>query len=83
MSSTQPPLDPTANAMAALLLDNAPNSYCYPCLASKFRVTEKEVRDAAQALVILVGFQVTRLRCANCGADGDLLQTPSTDPPRR
>jgi hypothetical protein len=69
------PMDAT-EALAGLLLDSAPNNYCYLCLAAKLRLSEKAVRDAAQPRVLLKGFHVRRLRCAHCGREDDLLQPP-------
>jgi hypothetical protein len=73
-------MTPPLNAIAALLLDDVPNTYCYPCLAFKLQVTEEEARRAAEPLVLLDGFQINPLRCADCGREDDLLQLPS-DPP--
>jgi hypothetical protein len=67
-------MDPTAQAITALLLENWPNPYCYPCLAAKLRVTEREAHKGAQALILLRGFQIRRLRCGRCGQVDDLLQ---------
>jgi hypothetical protein len=67
-------MDATAKAITALLLENWPNLYCYPCLATKLQVTERKARNGAQALILLPGFYTRRLRCANCGRVDDLLQ---------
>jgi hypothetical protein len=67
-------MDATAKAITALLLGNWPNPYCYPCLAAKLRVTEREAHRGAQALILLPGFQTRRLRCGRCGQVDDLLQ---------
>jgi hypothetical protein len=67
-------MDATAKAITALLLENWPNPYCFPCLAAKLKTTEKEARDGAQALILLPGFQIRRLRCGRCGQVDDLLQ---------
>jgi hypothetical protein len=66
-------MDATARAITALLLENWPNPYCYPCLAAKLKVTEKEAREGAQALILLPGFQIRRLRCGRCARVDDLL----------
>jgi hypothetical protein len=74
-------MNATSKAIAALLLENVPRVYCYPCLAAKVGVTEKHhIRGAAQHLVLRSGFQIRRLRCATCGAKGDFLRTPYPDP---
>lgn len=70
-------MTPPLNAITALLLDDVPNTYCYPCLAFKLQVTEKEARRAAEPMVLLDGFQLRSLRCADCRED-DLLQLPET-----
>jgi hypothetical protein len=64
----------TATAITALLLENWPNTYCSPCLAAKLKLTEKEIYDGAQALVLLRECQIWRLRCARCGRSDDLLR---------
>jgi hypothetical protein len=68
-------MDPTAKAITALLLKNWPNTYCYPCLAIKLHIVQNEIRGAAQAVVSLPEFQLTRRRCARCGREDELLQT--------
>jgi hypothetical protein len=67
-------MDATAKAITALLLENWPNPYCYSCLAIKLQVSEREVRESAQALVLVSAVRIRRLRCANCGRVDDLLQ---------
>jgi hypothetical protein len=67
-------MDATAKAIAALLLENWPNPYCYSCIAVTLQVTERDVRESAQALVLHSGIEVRRLRCARCGRIDDLLQ---------
>lgn len=73
---TFPPkrMDAPAKAITALLLENWPNTYCYPCLAGKLKLVEKEIRDGAQALALLPEFRILRLRCAECGRQGEVLQ---------
>jgi biotin operon repressor len=66
-------MDATARAITALLLENWPNTYCYPCLAAKLQIAEKNVREAAQELALLHGFQIRHLRCAQCGRLDNLL----------
>jgi hypothetical protein len=61
-------------AITALLLVNWPNPYCYPCLAAKLQVTEREAHKGGQALILLPGFHIRRLRCGRCGQVDDLLQ---------
>lgn len=67
-------MDATATAIAALLLENWPNPYCYPCLAKKLQVTEREASKGAQTLILLPGFHMRRLRCGRCGRVDDMLQ---------
>lgn len=68
-------MDATAKAITVLLLENRPNLYCcYPCLAAKLRVTEREARKGAEALILVRGFRISRLRCGRCGQVDDLLQ---------
>jgi len=67
-------MDATAKAITALLLENWPNPYCYPCLDAKLRVTEREARKGAEALILVRGFRISRLRCGRCGQVDDLLQ---------
>jgi hypothetical protein len=67
-------MDATAKAISAFLLENWPNIYCFPCLAVKVQVTEKEAREGAQALILLAEFRMARSRCVNCGRQDDLIQ---------
>jgi hypothetical protein len=69
----------TSNEIAGLLLDNVRNSYCFPCLAGKLGISEKQARDSAQPLVVRSGFRITRAHCADCRAESELLQTPQLD----
>jgi hypothetical protein len=74
-------MNPTATAIAALLLENVPNTYCYPCLTAKLQLTDKhDIRAAAHHLVLQSHFEIRRLRCATCGAEGDFLGTPPAAP---
>jgi hypothetical protein len=67
-------MNATGQAITALLLENWPNPYCYPCLAAKLRVTEREAHKGAQALILVPGFHIRRLRCGRCARVDDLLQ---------
>ncbi len=67
-------MDTTTTAITALLLENWPNPYCFPCLAAKLKITERQAHEGAQALILLPGFHIRRLRCGRCARIDDLLQ---------
>lgn len=64
--------------MAALLLQDWPDAYCYVCLSSKLRLAEPLIRDAAQVLLITrPEFRVQRRFCTECGRLTDVLELTS------
>jgi hypothetical protein len=72
-------IDDIGKAIAVLLLENVPDSYCFPCLAAQLQLSEREVRKAASPLVLLADFRIRRLRCRICRTEDDLLLTPEPD----
>jgi hypothetical protein len=68
-------MDLTVKAITALLVKNSPDTFCSRCLAIKLHIVQYEIRRAAQALVLLPKFQLTRRNCARCGREDNLLQT--------
>ena len=72
-------MDDIGKAIEILLLQNVPDSYCFPCLAAHLQVPENEVRKAAQPLVLLADFRLRRLRCSICRFEDYILLTPEPD----
>jgi hypothetical protein len=53
--------------LADVLRDNAPAGCCIDCLAAKLDFPVKELRDAAQVLVMRPAFRVFERECYICG----------------
>jgi hypothetical protein len=64
-----------ADQLAMFVQDAVPYTYCYPCLASRFSVEEKTLRDTAQLLVFHDRelFTVARRVCIGCRTIADML----------
>jgi hypothetical protein len=52
--------------LAGFLREQFPFAFCIPCLAIKFRASEREIRNAAQLLVATSAFGVNRRTCYDC-----------------
>jgi myo-inositol catabolism protein IolC len=61
-----------AERLSRLLLTQQPFIYCVPCLGLELGLEEKQVRDAAQFLVVK-GFTIGRAVCHGCGIRGEIL----------
>lgn len=58
----------------ALVRGSAPHAYCFACSAVKLALSEAQVRDAAQTLVAMHGFGLSRRECHTCGLSERLLE---------
>ena len=58
-----------ARRLAALIEGQAPAFYCCACLAARLATDEREVREAAQILLISVSerYETVRGNCSRCG----------------
>jgi hypothetical protein len=59
--------------VAHTVLANFPYAYCFRCLAVRLPLSEKEVREAAQVLIVRDGFRLDRRVCYGCGRTETLL----------
>jgi hypothetical protein len=80
--ATSSQLDTWGARLAAVLRDSYPSGYCIECLATKLDLPPKEIRDAAQLLVLRPGFQIVERACYTCGhvKDRVLVFAPRTRP---
>jgi hypothetical protein len=67
-------MDASAKAITDLLRRNRPDAYCYPCLAGKLELAEKQIRDGAQVLILLPEFRLRQRVCAECGRQTEMLE---------
>ena len=63
----------TAEQVARAVLQNSPFVRCFPCLSSQVGLTEKDVREAAQLLVVREEFFIDRRVCQICDHAADVL----------
>jgi hypothetical protein len=63
----------TTEQVARAVLQNAPSVRCFPCLSSQVGVPEKDVREAAQLLVVREEFFIAWRVCQVCGRGNDVL----------
>ena len=66
-------LSPLANRFASAVRGHFPSTRCFRCLSLQLGLTEKEVRDAAQILVVREEFKIRRLGCDMCSRVNDIL----------
>lgn len=66
-------LSPLANRVASAVRKHFPSARCFLCLSLQLRSTEKEVRDAAQVLIVRDEFKIRRLACDKCSRISDIL----------
>lgn len=59
--------------ITALLRQHAPLVLCCDCVAAKLGLPPKDVRDAAQGLVLQRGFQIVRRLCYICCRTDDMV----------
>jgi hypothetical protein len=59
--------------ITALLRQHAPLVLCSDCVAAKLGLPPKDVRDAAQGLVLRRGFQIVRRLCYTCCRTDDMV----------
>jgi hypothetical protein len=63
----------TAELVARAVLQNSPHVRCFPCLSLQLGVLEKDVREAAQLLVVRDEFFIDERICKICGSIDDVL----------
>jgi hypothetical protein len=54
-------------AVATFVRKKSPFAFCPACIAARLQADEKDVREAAQQLVLLPGFAVSVRICSSCG----------------
>jgi hypothetical protein len=59
--------------VARAVNQNTPAHRCIPCLSLQLRVTEKEVREAAQVVAARGDFRILRRPCVLCAVVDDVL----------
>jgi hypothetical protein len=59
---------PLAERLALAVREDFPDAHCLSCLATQFAVTEDDVRNAAQALIMDGAFRVDRRVCRECAS---------------
>jgi hypothetical protein len=74
------PVETLSQRLQAALRHSAPAGYCLPCLAAKLMAPMKELRDAAQVLVVQSDFRIREGACLACDRWGRVLWFI---PPRR
>jgi hypothetical protein len=63
----------TAGLVARAVLQNSPFVRCFPCLSSQVGVSQRDVREAAQLLIVRDEFFIARRFCQICERTGDVL----------
>jgi hypothetical protein len=61
------------------VVGNLPNVRCYQCLSLQVGVSEKDVREAAQLLVVNNGFVITAHTCQVCARTDMVLASGKSD----
>jgi hypothetical protein len=75
------PVGLLADRLEAFVRRNFPDAHCYGCLAKHLEVTEPDVRDAAQLVVLRTpAFGKTRVACRDCGRPDELLSISAFRP---
>jgi hypothetical protein len=67
-----------AELVARAVLQNAPYVRCSSCLSSQVGVSEKNVREAAQLLIVRDDFYLARRFCQICERTDDVLVSGKT-----
>jgi hypothetical protein len=60
-----------ADGLARAVRHHLPHVRCFSCLATELVVSEADVRNAAQMLVVQDGFMPARRACSGCLRSGD------------
>ena len=60
--------------IVAFLLKTWPDPYCYPCMAGKLSLGEKEIREGAQLLALKLVFRTRQKTCTECGRVTEILE---------
>jgi hypothetical protein len=66
-------LSPLATRVVRAVREHFPSIRCFLCLSLKVGSTEKELRDAAQVLIVRDEFKIRRLACDTCSRISDIL----------
>jgi hypothetical protein len=66
-------MDTTAELVARAVQENSPYVRCFRCLAVQVARTEKDVREAAQLLVVSDTFYTARRVCHICSRTDNVL----------
>jgi hypothetical protein len=64
---------PLADRVASAVREDFPDAHCFSCLATRLAVTEDDVRNAAQALIMDGAFRVDRRVCHGCASTDAML----------
>jgi hypothetical protein len=57
---------PLADRVARAVREDFPDAHCFSCLATQLAVTEADVRNAAQALIMDGAFRADQRICHGC-----------------
>ena len=63
----------TAEQVARAVLENSPYVRCFECLALQVGLRNKDVREAAQVMIVRDDFHVARRVCHTCGCTDQML----------
>jgi hypothetical protein len=63
----------TADLVARAVRENSPHARCFRCLSRQVGRTEKDVREAAQLLIVADRLHTARRVCHICGCTNDVL----------
>jgi hypothetical protein len=77
-------MNPLAEQLQEHLLRHQPYVFCYPCLSTRLAASEKDVREAAQLLLVTQDFALVRGVCLQCRRADNLLALkgpPDADAP--
>jgi hypothetical protein len=69
-------VSPLTNRVASAVRGHFPSTRCFRCLSLQLGLTEKQVRDAAQVLIIRDESKIRRLACDMCSRISDTLVRP-------
>jgi hypothetical protein len=71
-------MDDQLTRVSTIIRERSPEVFCPPCLASSLNMTEHDVRQGLQVVVVGLGyrqqFAMTNRMCSECGAQGDYVE---------
>ena len=71
--------EPLSRDVAAIVRQGTGQAWCYTCLAVKLDATVRNIRNAAQLLLLSQdGWGALWLSCSQCGRQGNLLTQAPT-----